>query len=134
MYKTILYIEDERAIAEIYAELLRPHGYEVDLAYDGRSGLEMAQNKPYDVILLDLMLPYMSGLEILEALKDKTKSPNFSDQTDIFILTNFDVDDITRQQILTKAQGYLIKVEVTPKKLAEILEERGNAKAAVATV
>jgi CheY-like chemotaxis protein len=123
MYKTILYIEDERQIAEIYAELLRPHGYEIDLAYDGQTGLLQAQTKAYDLILLDLMLPLLSGAEILDILRDKTRSPSFNDSTDIIILTNFDVDDITKQDMLTKAQGYLIKVDATPKKLMEYLDQ-----------
>lgn len=128
MYKTILYIEDEQQIAEIYAELLRPHGYVIDLAYDGQTGLEQARSKQYDLILLDLMLPLLSGAEILDILRDKDQSPTFSDTTDIIILTNFDVDDITKKKMLAKAQGYLIKVDVTPKKLMEYLEELSASK------
>lgn len=122
-YKSVLYIEDEQQIAEIYAELMRPYGYEVDLAFDGESGLKQALAKPYDLILLDLMLPYRSGQEILDILRDKEQSPTFSDKTDIIILTNFEVDDATKQKMLTKAQGYLIKVNATPKKLMEYLDE-----------
>jgi two-component system, OmpR family, response regulator Irr len=122
MSKKILYIEDERQIAEIYAELLRAHGYEVDLQFDGKSGLDQARSESYDVILLDLMLPQISGIDVLNALRDKTQSPTFSDNTYIIILTNFDVDDMVRREINQKAQGYLIKVEYTPKKLIEYLE------------
>lgn len=122
-YKSILYIEDEQQIAEIYAELLRPHGYEIDLAFDGEAGLRQALSKHYDLILLDLMLPFRSGSEILDILRDKEKSPGFSESTDIIILTNFEVDDLTKEKMLTKAQGYLIKVNVTPKKLVEYLQE-----------
>jgi DNA-binding response OmpR family regulator len=122
MSKKILYIEDERQIAEIYAELLRAHGYDVDLQFDGKSGLDQARSEPYDVILLDLMLPQISGIDVLNALRDKSQSPTFSDNTYIIILTNFDVDDMVRREINQKAQGYLIKVEYTPKKLIEYLE------------
>lgn len=122
MSKKILYIEDERQIAEIYAELLRAHGYDVDLQFDGKTGLEQARSAQYDVILLDLMLPQISGIDVLNALRDKSQSPTFSDNTYIIILTNFDVDDMVRREINQKAQGYLIKVEYTPKKLIEYLE------------
>lgn len=122
MSKKILYIEDERQIAEIYAELLRAHGYDVDLQFDGKTGLDQARAEQYDVILLDLMLPQISGIDVLNALRDKSQSPTFSDNTYIIILTNFDVDDMVRQEINQKAQGYLIKVEYTPKKLIEYLE------------
>jgi DNA-binding response OmpR family regulator len=122
MSKKILYIEDERQIAEIYAELLRAHGYYVDLQFDGKTGLDQARSEQYDVILLDLMLPQISGIDVLNALRDKSQSPTFSDTTYIIILTNFDVDDMVRREINQKAQGYLIKVEYTPKKLIEYLE------------
>jgi DNA-binding response OmpR family regulator len=122
MSKKILYIEDEQQIAEIYAELLRAHGYDVDLQFDGKTGLDQARSEQYDVILLDLMLPQISGIDVLNALRDKSQSPTFSDNTYIIVLTNFDVDDIVRQEIDQKAQGYLIKVEYTPKKLIEYLE------------
>lgn len=128
MYKKILYVEDEKSIAEIYADILGAHGFEVDLAFDGTTGLAQAQNNHYDLILLDLMLPYMSGTDILKALRDKTKSPNFDENTDIIILTNFDVDDMQKQEILALAQAYLIKVDTTPKILIGILEEMYNAK------
>lgn len=122
MSKKILYIEDERQIAEIYADLLRAHGYDVDLQFDGKTGLDQARSEQYDVILLDLMLPQISGIDVLNALRDKSQSPTFSDNTYIIILTNFDVDDMVRREINQKAQGYLIKVEYTPKKLIEYLE------------
>lgn len=128
MYKTILFVEDEQSIAEIYADILRASGYEVDLAFDGNTGLAKAQAKRYDLILLDLMLPHMSGTDILRALKNKQKTPNFSEDTDVIILTNFDVDDIEKQEILTMAQAYLIKVNTTPKSLLEKLNEMSAKK------
>ena len=55
--KTVLCIEDDRFIGEMYVRSLKKAGYEVDWTVDGNDGLIAARNKPYDVILLDIMLP-----------------------------------------------------------------------------
>ena len=123
MYKRILFVEDERAIAQVYADILQTAGFEVDLAYDGNKGLQQASKNDYDLILLDLMLPYVSGTDILKALRDKRRSPQFNQSTDIVMLTNFDVDDQQKKEILSLAQAYLLKVNTTPKTLIQILQE-----------
>ncbi len=128
MYKKILYVEDEKSIAEIYADILKSYGYEVELAFDGNEGLQKAQNNNYDLILLDLMLPYLSGSDILKILYDKQKSPNFNENTDVVMLTNFDIDDFQKQEILKFAKAYLIKVDTTPKILINVLEELSSKK------
>lgn len=121
MAKRILFVEDETHIAELYAFVLRKEGYEVDIKGDGAEGLKAAQNGDYELILLDLMLPTMSGLDILHALNDSTKSPNF--RTPVVILTNLGEDDATAAEINQYAQGYLLKVDVTPKQLADYVAQ-----------
>ena len=126
MYKHILFIEDETAIAEIYARTLNLHGFEVECRYDGETGLQEAQSNKYDLILLDLMLPNRSGEEILRTLRNPDLSPQFDQSTHIFMLTNFDLDDVTKREIMTMAQQYLIKVDITPKVLVGMLNELGG--------
>ena len=65
----ILLIEDERKVADIVARGLRAEHYAVDLAHDGTSGWEMASSLDYDLIVLDLMLPGLSGTEVLREKK-----------------------------------------------------------------
>jgi len=65
----ILLVEDERELAGIIKQGLEEHGYSVDMAHDGEEGLYMAKNYPVDVIVLDIMLPIMSGLDILKILR-----------------------------------------------------------------
>ncbi|OGQ94025.1 MAG: DNA-binding response regulator [Deltaproteobacteria bacterium RIFOXYD12_FULL_57_12] len=65
----ILIIEDEMKLAGLLQKGLAENGFTVDLCYDGQEGLHMAQNYPYDAILLDLMLPDMDGITILQALR-----------------------------------------------------------------
>ena len=67
--RNILVVEDNRDIAELVALHLRDLDAEVDLAYDGATGLDLALNKTYDLVVLDLMLPQMDGLEFCRRLR-----------------------------------------------------------------
>lgn len=71
----ILIIEDDADIAEIERDYLALSGYSVDIEGNGNAGLYAALNGKYDLILLDLMLPGMDGLEICRRIRDKTKVP-----------------------------------------------------------
>lgn len=71
----ILIVEDELKIARFVELELKYEGYTVDIAYDGRSGLEKAQSEDYDLILLDIMLPVMNGIEVLRRLRQRSEVP-----------------------------------------------------------
>lgn len=73
--KKILIIEDDIAIAEIERDFLEIDGFETKICSDGTSGLKQAQAEQYDLILLDLMLPGMSGIEICKAIRSETDIP-----------------------------------------------------------
>ncbi len=117
--KTILIIEDDRFIGEMYVRSLKKAGYEIDWMVDGNDGLIAARNKPYDLILLDVMLPERRGTEILEALRGGAEDliPN----TKVIVLTNFEQDDESRMAMEKRADGYLIKAEITPSKLISVI-------------
>lgn len=118
--KTILCIEDDRFIGEMYVRNLKKAGYEVDWMVDGNDGLVAARNKSYDVILLDIMLPERRGNEILDALRGGKKDliPN----SKVVVLTNFEQDGESRMAMQHNADAYLIKAEITPKKLLTVVE------------
>ena len=122
--KTILCIEDDRFIGEMYIRSLKKAGYEIDWVVDGNDGLVAARNKPYDVILLDIMLPERHGTDILEALRGGKEDliPN----SHVIVLTNFQQDDESRLAMEKYADAYLIKAEITPKKLISIIEKIGD--------
>lgn len=67
----VLVVEDERHLAEAEAQILKRNNYAVDVSYDGESGLDNALSGIYDVIVLDIMLPKMNGLEVLKCLREE---------------------------------------------------------------
>ena len=119
--KTILCIEDDRFIGEMYIRSLKKAGYEIDWVVDGNDGLVAARNKSYDVILLDIMLPERHGTEILEALRGGKE--DLIPKSYVIVLTNFQQDDQSRIAMEKYADAYLIKAEITPKKLISIIEK-----------
>lgn len=121
MIKKILFIEDETQLADLYATVLKKAGYEVAVAKDGVEGFKLAQSGAYDLVLLDLMLPNMSGFDILNGLQNPKKSPRFHSR--ILILTNFGEDDETRHKLEARTDGYLLKVNYTPKALVEYIQK-----------
>ncbi|NTW62138.1 response regulator [Candidatus Saccharibacteria bacterium] len=120
MAKTILCIEDDRFIGEMYVRSMKKAGYEVDWVIDGNDGLVAARNKKYDIILLDLMLPERTGTDILEALRGGKEDliPN----SQVIVLTNFQQDEESRMAMQKNADAYLIKAEITPSKLLSVIE------------
>ena len=119
--KSILCIEDDRLIGEMYVRSLRKAGYEVDWMVSGNDGLVAARNKDYDLILLDVMLPERRGSEILDALRNDQN--DFIPKTKVIVITNFEVDDKLRTSMEQRADEYLIKADITPRKLLSIIKE-----------
>lgn len=66
----ILLAEDELALSKAYAQVLIMQGYEVEQVYDGKEALEAANSDTYDLMIFDVMMPKMSGLEVLKALRE----------------------------------------------------------------
>lgn len=111
MAKKILVVEDDQFLRDLYKELLVEEGYDTDLAEDGEVGFEKMHNGGYDLILLDIMLPKIDGLEAMRRLKNKPpKSPNGP----IVLLTNLGQDSIIKEGFNLGASGYLIKSSMNP--------------------
>lgn len=125
--KTILIVEDDRFIGEMYVRSLKKAGYEVDWMVDGNDGLIAARNKQYDLVLLDVMLPERRGSEILEALRG---TEDLIPHSRVIVLTNFEQDDESRLAMESRADAYLIKAEITPSKLLAVIQQLDNQIAA----
>ena len=83
----LLLVEDERKLAELVARALRAERYAVDVAEDGERGWELAANFDYDLVILDLMLPRLSGQELLKRIRRRNH------QVPILILTARDATE-----------------------------------------
>jgi CheY-like chemotaxis protein len=119
--KTILFVEDDKPIAEMYARVLEREGYKVDFAYNGEEGLTKANAKHYDLILLDIMMPEKTGIEVLHELRGE--SGKGSPDTKIVILTNLAQDKTSQEALKSQADGYIIKADIVPSQLAEVISK-----------
>lgn len=118
---SVLVIEDERFISELYTRALERAGFKVSTVADGELALREAVNNHFDIILLDIMLPTMNGVDLLYKMKDKNVVPPMTSK--IIITTNLDQKEETRAKIESMADGYLIKAEITPKELVNFVNQ-----------
>ncbi len=115
----ILIIEDEQYLADMYKMKFEREGYEVELAYDGESGIELAKKVKPDLILLDLVLPKMDGYTVLRALRADKKTKSLK----IYVFSNLGQEEEIEEGLKNGADGYLIKANVTPTQLVELVEK-----------
>jgi len=119
--KKVLCIEDEHFIGELYERSLTKAGYKMTLEVDGARGLQLAQTDQFDIILLDLMVPNVTGIEILRILRDPAQTPHL--KAKIIITTNLEQREDVRSDIEKQADGYIVKAEITPHELVAVLEK-----------
>lgn len=110
----VLLVEDEVSLANALGELLKKNKILVDIANDGIEGKILAENDIYDVIILDIMLPGLSGLDILKALRDEGKS------VPVLLLTAKDSTKDKVKGLDMGADDYLVKPFVTEELLARV--------------
>lgn len=108
--KKILLVEDEDFIRDLYVRQLTKAGFQVKSTVDGQSGLNMLKSEPFDLLLLDIMLPGMNGLQVLREFK--TQNPNSKMIT--ILLTNLGQEAVIKEGFELGAQAYLIKASYTP--------------------
>jgi len=108
--QTILLVEDDEFLAELYATKLNLEGYEVLIASDGEKGLKMATDKLPELILLDIILPKMDGFEVLKEMKSKKKTTKIP----VILLTNLSQKDEVKKGLELGADDYLIKAHFMP--------------------
>jgi len=116
--RKVLIIEDEYFISELYVRALTRAGYDVTVEVDGQKGLELAKTNQYDIILLDLMIPTITGMEVLRQLRGQG-APKL--KAKIVITTNLEQREELRADIEAQADAYLVKAEITPRELVNFL-------------
>jgi CheY-like chemotaxis protein len=110
----VLFVEDDPAVAQMYRLKLELDGYAVDVAADGLQAVEMAVGNPPDLIFLDIRLPKMDGLGVLEALRndDRTRA------VPVVILSNYTERELVERGLRMGALEYLVKSQTTPARVA----------------
>lgn len=114
MAKKVLVVDDDLYIRELYVEVLKGEGYDVDSASNGEEAYNKLKNGGYDLTLLDIMMPKMDGLQIMDALS-KTPPPVKNGPT--IILTNLDQDPLIRDAMSKGALAFIVKADITPQDL-----------------
>lgn len=112
-------IEDEESIRELYRAKLAGEHYQVFTAKDGAEGLELLKKIKPHVVLVDLMMPNMTGYELMEKMKLDSELKSIP----IIILTNFDDTESINKTSHFDADFYLVKAQYSPADVAHIVKE-----------
>lgn len=110
----VLFVEDDPAVAQMYRLKLELDGYQVEVAPDGEVALRMARSEPPDIIFLDIRLPKLGGLDVLEALRADPKI----NAVPVVILSNHSEQELVERGARLGALDHLIKSKTTPARLA----------------
>ncbi len=113
----VLIVEDDRFLSELISTKLTKEGFEIVLATDGETGLEKALSEKPHIILLDIMLPGMSGFEVLDGLK-KNQDKEVA-AIPVLILSNFGQESKVQQGLEMGAKDYLVKANFTTGEIVE---------------
>jgi DNA-binding response OmpR family regulator len=117
---TILIIEDDPILSKMYTEKFTTEGFNVITALDGESGLDMAVSNKIDIILLDVMLPRVSGIDLLKKLRDHETGKN----TLVVVLTNLADPEEKKRALDLGVKDYLVKAMQNPAQVVDKVKER----------
>lgn len=119
----VLIIEDEQLLNEAYARVLSAANISLLRAYNGQEALDILKNEKPDIILLDLRMPVMDGLEFLKKLQPKENLP----ETKIIVFSNYDDQHEIDEAFSLGAMHYMLKAWATPDELVKLIREVDNA-------
>lgn len=117
---TILVIEDDPVLSKMYMEKFTSEGFNVLIALDGESGFDMAVNNKVDIILLDVMLPRVSGIDLLKKLREHEKGKN----TLVVVLTNLADPEEKKRALDLGVKDYLVKAMQNPAQVVDKVKEQ----------
>ena len=115
----ILITEDDPLMSRMYQKIFTFEGYEVSIAKDGEEGLELAKKEKPTVILLDVMMPKMNGIEMLEKLKIDPDTKTIP----VIKLTNLAGEKDAENAMVKGAVKYIVKSEYEPKQIVDMVKE-----------
>lgn len=129
-FKSILLVDDDLTLREMYSERFKADGFTVEMAKDGEEALSKATELRPNVILLDIMMPKINGLDVLKKLREQDETKDIP----VIVLTALIQDREKMESITRGADDYIVKSETMPgeviQKIKTVLEKRAAAKPA----
>ena len=122
MATKIAIIEDDQAISQMYRIKFESEGYDVETADNGRVGLQLCEDMRPDIILLDLMMPEMTGDKMLIELRKYDWGKNIK----VVILTNMGEQEIPPEVKNLGVSAVILKADMTPRQVAELVNKQLN--------
>lgn len=123
----VLIVEDDPFISDIYMVELENQGYAVELAFDGEEAVKKISQNPFDVMLLDILMPRKDGFAVLKEIKN---NPNF--ETAVIVLSNLGKQEQIERALDLGANDYIVKTQFTPQevigKIKEISKNKEKSK------
>jgi DNA-binding response OmpR family regulator len=110
----VLFVEDDPSVSQMYKLKLELDGYKVTVAEDGETALKMAAESVPDIIFLDIRLPKLDGLTVLERLRQQDATKHIP----VVILSNYSERELVERGLKLGALEYLVKSQTTPAKLS----------------
>ncbi len=117
--KKIAIIEDDQAISQMYRFKFEAEGYSVETAENGKLGLELVESMKPDIILLDIMMPEMTGDEMLAVMRKTTWGKDIK----VVILTNKGEQEIPAGVKDLNVSSVILKADMTPRQVAEVVKK-----------
>src|SRR5579859_564458 len=127
--KKILIIEDDQIVANIYRNKFSVEGYDVEIAHDGHTGVESIRSFRPDAVILDLMLPKITGVEVMKQVRAE---PDFQ-KLPIIVFSNTYLSNMVQEAWKAGATKCLSKASCTPKQVIDVVRSLGSPKAATGT-
>jgi CheY-like chemotaxis protein len=121
---TILIVEDETPLQDVLSDVLSKRGYEIVTASNGKEGLERARETQPDLILLDIIMPVMDGLEMLRTLREDEEGRAI----DVVLLTNVSDNEKLAEALEIGAFDYLVKSDHTIDTITEAITAKVGSK------
>lgn len=118
MAKKIAIVEDDLAISTMYRIKFQQEGYDVESADNGKVGLELCEKMNPDIVLLDLMMPEMTGEEMLTAMRKTSWGKNIK----VIILTNMGEQEIPEKVKQLDVTSVILKADMTPRQVADVVK------------
>lgn len=109
----VLIVDDDENLSAIFETALQKDGFETVFSLNGKSGIDKARSEKPDLILLDQVLPDISGNEVLKTLKMDAQTQNIP----VLILSNFSQEELVKEAINNGAMDYIFKYQVEPQDL-----------------